>query len=164
MMMRAFIGLGGKLGDVRTYIDGALEALAALPHTSVQARSRLYRTPPWGMRQQPPFINAAAQIETALPPLTLLDALLAIERGAGRQRSGARWGPRTLDLDLLLYGDRHIDMPDLKVPHPRLAQRAFVLLPLHDLAPQRLVPGQGVVAALLAAVDTRGCHILGDGA
>jgi 2-amino-4-hydroxy-6-hydroxymethyldihydropteridine diphosphokinase len=135
-------------------------ALAALPHTTLRARSRLYRTPPWGVTEQPDFINAAARLETALAPRELLDALLAVETRAGRVR-GARNGPRILDLDLLLYGDHAINEPDLVVPHPRLHERAFVLLPLADIAPDLEVPGQGRVAELLEHVDTAGCVPIG---
>lgn len=159
-MTRTYIGLGGNLGDVRASIGQALVALDALPYTSVLACSTLYRTPPWGLREQPPFINAVASLETDLEPQALLQAMLAIERGAGRVRDGERWGPRTLDLDLLVYGDRRVDVDGLSVPHPRLAERAFVLLPLHDLAPALVVPGVGVVAQLLAGVDTNGCEAL----
>jgi 2-amino-4-hydroxy-6-hydroxymethyldihydropteridine diphosphokinase len=127
----------------------------------VRARSRLYRTPPWGILEQPDFVNAAARLETALAPRQLLDALLAIEAAAGRVR-GVTNGPRTLDLDLLLYGDQVIAVPGLVVPHPRLHQRAFVLLPLADVAPELEVPGQGRVAELLERVDTAGCVALAD--
>lgn len=156
-MARAFVALGGNLGDTRTYLRQALDALARLPHTRLLAVSRFYRTPPWGVREQPAFLNAAAELQTDLAPHALLDALLDIERAAGRIRDGERWGPRTLDLDLL-----HVDgivMHDarLTLPHPRIAERAFVLLPLAELAPGLALAGQGRIDALLAAVDTAGC-------
>jgi len=156
-MARAFVALGGNLGDTRGYLRQALDALAQLPQSRLLAVSRFYRTPPWGVREQPAFLNAAAELETDLAPHALLEALLEIERAAGRVREGERWGPRTLDLDLL-----HVDgvvMHDarLTLPHPRIAERAFVLLPLAELAPGLELPGQGRVAALLAAVDTAGC-------
>lgn len=155
----AFVALGSNLGDPRAQVELGLVALAALPHTTLRARSRLYRTPPWGIVDQPDFVNAAAGLETALQPRQLLDALLAIEARAGRVR-GVRNGPRTLDLDLLLYGDQVIATPDLTVPHPRLHERAFVLLPLADIAPDLDVSGQGRVSDLLARVDTEGCLLL----
>lgn len=156
-MTRAFVALGGNLGDTRAALRRALDALDALPHTRLVAYSRFYRTPPWGLREQPPFLNAAAELETGLAPHALLDALLEIERGAGRVRDGERWGPRTLDLDLLYMEGAAVDDERLTLPHPRIAERAFVLLPLADLAPGLELPGQGRVEALLAAVDTSDC-------
>lgn len=156
----ACVALGSNLDDPRAQVERGLTALATLSKTRLLVLSRLYRTPPWGMLDQPDFINAAARLETTLAPRELLDALLAIEARAGRVR-GTRNGPRTLDLDLLLYGDRVIDEPDLVVPHPRLHERAFVLLPLADVAPDLEVPGQGRVAELLEHVDTAGCVPIG---
>ena len=158
--MRAYVALGSNLGDSRQHLLSAVEALAALSHTQVIARSRIYRTPPWGVLDQPDFLNAAVALETALEPYDLLDALLAIERAAGRQRSGERWGPRTLDLDLLHVVGRTVNEARLSLPHPHIADRAFVLLPLHDVAPDLEIPGQGKVADLLRAVDTQGCQPL----
>jgi len=155
--MRAYVALGSNLGDSRQQLLDAIEALAGLPHTKVVARSRIYRTPPWGVLDQPDFHNAAVALETALEPCDLLDALLAIERAAGRQRGGERWGPRTLDLDLLHVAGRTMNSPRLTLPHPHIAERAFVLLPLGDLAPELNIPGQGRVADLLGSVDTQGC-------
>ena len=152
----ACVALGSNLDDPRAQVERGFVALAALPQTTLSARSRLYRTKPWGVADQPDFINAAARLETALAPRALLDALLAIEAGAGRVR-GARNGPRILDLDLLLYGDRIIDEPDFVLPHPRLHERAFVLLPLTDVASGLEIPGHGRVADLLARLDTVGC-------
>jgi 2-amino-4-hydroxy-6-hydroxymethyldihydropteridine diphosphokinase len=160
-MVTACVALGSNLDNPRARVERGFEALAALPDTVVRARSRLYRTPPWGILEQPDFVNAAARLETALAPRQLLDALLAIEAAAGRVR-GVTNGPRTLDLDLLLYGDQVIAVPGLVVPHPRLHQRAFVLLPLADVAPELEVPGQGRVAELLERVDTAGCVALAD--
>lgn len=156
--VRAFVGLGGNVGEVAAALRAALEALDALPGTRLLQASRVYRTPAWGMEQQPDFLNAVAMLETALAPRALLDALLAIERVHGRERDagGQRWGPRTLDLDLLLHGDAVIDEPGLSLPHPQLHRRGFVLLPLAELAPDVEVPGLGRVDALLAAVDTGG--------
>lgn len=155
--MRAYVALGSNLGDSRQHLLDAIEALAALPHTEVTARSRIYRTPPWGVTDQPDFLNAVVALETALEPHDLLDALLAIERAAGRQRNGERWGPRTLDLDLLHVADRTVNDERLTLPHPHIADRAFVLLPLYDVAPDLEIPGQGRVADLLRGVDTQGC-------
>ena len=140
----AFIALGANLGDAQAAVRGALVALAGLPETRLSAQSRLYRTAPHEAAG-PDFINAVARLETCLSAPQLLDALQAIENEAGRQRPYAH-APRTLDLDILLYGDAHIDSPRLTVPHPRMQDRAFVLYPLADIAPQR------VAAAALAAV------------
>lgn len=155
----AYVALGSNLDDPRAQVEHAFAALACLPNTTLQARSRLYRTAPWGYAAQPDFINAVAMLHTALTPRALLDALLAIETAAGRQRGIAN-GPRTLDLDLLLYGDAVIDEAGLVIPHPRLGQRAFVLLPLADIAPTLDIPGQGRVAELLARVDAAGCSAI----
>ena len=140
----AFVALGGNLGDAQACVRWALDALATLPQTRLSARSRLYRTAPHEA-SGPDFINAVARIETGLSVPQLLDALQALENEAGRQRPYVN-APRTLDLDILLYGDARIDSPRLTVPHPRMQGRAFVLYPLADIAPER------VPAAALAAV------------
>lgn len=158
--MRAYVALGSNLGDSRQQLLDAIKDLAELPHTRLLARSRLYRTPPWGMHDQPDFLNAAVALETSLQPHDLLDALLEIEHAAGRQRNGERWGPRTLDLDLLHVAGKTISDDRLTLPHPHIAERAFVLLPLSELAPDLEIPGQGRVADLLRAVDTQGCQAL----
>lgn len=155
-MTEAYIALGSNLGNARGHVLGAFDALARLPGTQLLAHSPLYLTPPWGMLEQPPFVNAVARIGTTLFPLALLDALLAIERAAGRMRDGERWGPRTLDLDILHMDGVEVDDDRLSLPHPRIRDRAFVLLPLNDLAPDLELPGQGRVADLLAALDTAG--------
>lgn len=159
-MTAAYVALGSNLGDSRRYLSEAIEAMARLPGTTVTARSRLYRTPPWGMLEQPEFLNAAVQLDTGLSADELLHALLAIERAAGRSREGERWGPRTLDLDLLHMDGVRSAGERLTLPHPRIAERAFVLLPLADLAPALELPGQGRVADLLAALDHSGCEAL----
>jgi 2-amino-4-hydroxy-6-hydroxymethyldihydropteridine diphosphokinase len=156
----ALIGLGGNLGEVRERLDAAIDRLDAEPGLAVTARSRYYRTAPWGNVEQPDFVNAAVAVSTTLEPLALLDVLLATERAFGRVRDGERWGPRTLDLDLLAYGDRVIDDSRLSVPHPRIAERAFVLLPLADIAADAMLPGLGRVDRLLAGIDTAGCATL----
>ncbi|UPG93164.1 2-amino-4-hydroxy-6-hydroxymethyldihydropteridine diphosphokinase [Luteibacter aegosomatissinici] len=157
MSVVALIGLGGNLGDVRSRLGAAIDALDGTPGIRVVARSRFYRTPPWGNLDQPDFINAAIAVETSLDAHGLLDALLATERSFGRVRDGERWGPRTLDLDLLAYGDTVIHDERLVVPHPRIPERAFVLLPLADIAPGAMLAGQGKVADLLAGVDSAEC-------
>jgi 2-amino-4-hydroxy-6-hydroxymethyldihydropteridine diphosphokinase len=159
---RAYVALGSNLGDSCRHLREAIEALRDLPDTAVLACSRFYLTPPWGLRNQPPFVNAAVMLETALAPHALLDALLAIERHHGRRRDGERWGPRTLDLDLLHVDGVTLHDERLALPHPRIGERAFVLLPLHELAPTLVLPGQGTVADLLAAVDTAGCEVMVD--
>jgi 2-amino-4-hydroxy-6-hydroxymethyldihydropteridine diphosphokinase len=158
--MRAYVALGSNLGDSRQHLLDAIEALAALPQTAVTARSRIYRTPPWGVTDQPDFLNAVVALETPLPPHDLLDALLVIERAAGRQRNGERWGPRTLDLDLLHVAGQTVNDERLTLPHPHIADRAFVLLPLNDVAPELDIPGQGKVVELLRNVDAQGCTAL----
>ncbi len=159
-MTVAFIALGSNLGDAQGQVLGAFGALDALPQTRLLARSALYLTPPWGVLDQPAFINAVAQIDTGLTPHQLLDALLKVERDAGRVRDGERWGPRTLDLDVLHMDGVVLSDDRLTLPHPRMAERAFVLLPLNDLAPTLALPGTGKVADLLAAIETTGCERL----
>ena len=159
-MVRAFVALGSNLGDTQAHLRLALEALARLPQTRLVAQSRLYRTPPWGVLDQPPVLNAAVELETALAPHALLDELSAIEQAAGRLREGERWGPRTLDLDLLHVDGVVLNDARLTLPHPRIAERAFVLLPLAELAPELDLPGQGRVASLLDAIDKHGCNVL----
>jgi 2-amino-4-hydroxy-6-hydroxymethyldihydropteridine diphosphokinase len=153
-MARAFVGLGSNLGDREETLDLAVEALRALPETAVRAISAFRDTAPVGIVDQPRFLNGAVELETRLDPRALLDALLGIERSLGRDRTGVpTGGPRTLDLDLLLYGEAEIDEPGLVVPHPRLAERRFVLEPLSELDPALEVPKRGEVEALLAKLD-----------
>ncbi len=152
--MRAYIGLGSNLEDPKGQILRALEALKGLPATRLAGCSRLYRNPPLGP-PQPDYVNAVAALETGLSPWALLQRLQAIERAQGRRR-GARFGPRTLDLDILVYGDLVMDHPHLTLPHPRLKERDFVLYPLAELAPGLEVPGQGRVATLKARCPDRG--------
>ena len=157
----AAIGLGANLGDAAATLRDALLAIDGLPQTRLLRASPLYRTAAWGNTDQPDFVNAAALVETVLSPRALLDALLDLERRFGRRReAGPQWGPRVLDLDLLLHGSRVVDEPGLRVPHPHLHERAFALLPLAQVAPDMEVPGRGPVRALLAAVDIRGCERL----
>ena len=160
-MTLAAIGLGANLGDAAATLREAIAELARLPRTELLRASRLYRTPAWGVTEQPDFINAVALVETTLSPRDLLDALLAIERSFGRTRlDGERWGPRTLDLDLLLHGDATIDEPGLRVPHPHLHERAFALLPLAEIAPESEIPGIGMVGKLAAGMAVDGIEAL----
>ena len=151
----AYIGLGANLGDASATIELAISALAAITLTQLRTRSALFRTAPLGYTAQPDFINAVAGVATTLAPIPLLDALLDIERQFGRQRSFAN-APRTLDLDLLLYGNERIATSRLTVPHPRLHERAFVLVPLADVAPMLEIPGLGRVSELLATLSAPG--------
>lgn len=151
MSVLAGIGLGSNLGDPARQLAAAFTALAQLPGTRLLARSALYASPPLGPPDQPEYLNAAALLSTESGPRELLDALLHIEQTQGRVRDGSRWGPRTLDLDLLFHGDARLDEPGLHLPHPQLAARRFVLQPLADIAPAQLIPGLGRVDALLAA-------------
>lgn len=152
---RVFVGLGSNLDDPKRQIETAVVALHALASTRVVRCSRLYRTTPLGYADQPEFVNAVAELETALEPQALMRELLALERVHHRVR-GPRNGPRTLDLDLLLYDEIEMTEPGLTLPHPRMHERAFVLVPLNDLAPQANVPGRGRASALLGHVDTQG--------
>ncbi len=158
-MTLAYVALGSNLGDPRQQVLDAVAALAGLPETRLLRRSALYRTPPWGVLQQPSFINAAVEIDTGLSPPALLQALLAIEQRAGRVRA-ERNGPRILDLDVLHVDGVQLDSPELTLPHPRMADRAFVLLPLNDVAPGLTLPGLGTVAELLVRIDPAGCERL----
>jgi 2-amino-4-hydroxy-6-hydroxymethyldihydropteridine diphosphokinase len=145
---RAFVGLGANLGDREAAIRRAAELIGAT------RLSTIIETEPWGYANQPPFLNAVAEVDTQLPARELLAQLLDVERRLGRERVGPRWGPRRIDLDLLLFGDEVIDEPGLEVPHPRMAERAFVLEPLAELAPAQEIPGLGTVQALLAGLQS----------
>ena len=144
---RAYVGVGSNLDGPVDRVRQALDALARLPGTALRAASALYRNPPMGPTDQPYYVNAVAELDTELDARSLLAGMQAIEAGHGRLRK-RRWGPRTLDLDLLLLGDRRSDTPDLKLPHPGVADRAFVLVPLAEIAPDLEIPGFGAVAAL----------------
>ncbi len=147
--MRAYVGLGGNLGDRRSYLQRAIDCLARDPDVRVAAVSAFRETDPVGYRDQPRFLNAVAALETELGPRDLLERLLAVERALGRDRRGPRFGPRTIDLDLLVYADAEIDEPGLVVPHPRLAERRFVLEPLAEIAPDLALPDGRRVRDLL---------------
>lgn len=148
--VRACIGLGANLGEPRAALASAIDALATLPHARLVAVSPIYRSAPIDAAG-PDFFNAVVLLSTTLAPLALLGELQRIERAHGRER-GHRNAPRTLDLDLLLYGDERIDVPGLTVPHPRLHERAFVLRPLADLLPDAVIPGLGPIAPWLPGV------------
>jgi len=147
--VEAYVGLGSNLDEPVTQVRSGIEALAALPRTRIDRCSSLYRTAPIGYAAQADFINAVCRIRTRLAAAELMERLLEIERRHGRVRIGPANGPRTLDLDLLLYGDWVSDAPSVTVPHPRLHTRAFVLVPLHEIAPALVIPGRGRVADLL---------------
>jgi 2-amino-4-hydroxy-6-hydroxymethyldihydropteridine diphosphokinase len=154
--------LGANLGDASATVQAALQALDALPDTRLLRASRLYRTPAWGKTDQPEFVNAAAVLDTQLDARALLDAMLSIERDFGRDRNAIeRWSARTLDLDLLLYGEDRIDEPGLHVPHPHLHERAFALVPLVEIAPDVVIPGHGRAADIVAAMVTGDIQALG---
>ncbi len=160
MSVRAFIGIGSNLDDPAWQVRTAIEQLKALPSVAFAAASSLYRNPPMGPVEQPDYVNAVAAMDTALSASALLAELQRLEAAAGRQRNGLRWGPRPLDLDLLLYGDEIIRTEALSVPHPGIPERAFVLYPLAEIAPDAVVPGMGAVGDLLAAVSDDALEVL----
>ena len=151
-MVEAAIALGSNIGDKANNIDRAVAMLDAVAGIRVTARSRDFRTAPWGITDQDWFVNAAVLVETSLAPRALLEVCLDIEARLGRVR-GLRWGPRLIDLDVLIYGNREIDEPGLTVPHPRMMERAFVLAPLADLMPERRIGGRRIDEALAALDD-----------
>lgn len=142
-MASVLIALGGNVGDVRTTFTKAIANICGMTQAALTARSSDYRTPPWGDEQQEPFINACIEIETGLDPHALLFTLHKIEKKFGRDRAQERhWGPRTLDLDIIAYDNVQLNKPELTLPHPRLFERAFVLVPLAEIVPDRLIAGQ----------------------
>lgn len=159
-MVLACIGLGSNLADPLAQVHQAFDELADLPDSRFVARSPVYRSRPLGPSGQPDYINAVAAVETALSPRTLLARLQQIEHAHGRQRGGPRWGPRELDLDILLYGQLQQSGPELTIPHPELARRNFVVVPLHDILPALEVPGTGPVAGLRRQLDMTGLECL----
>jgi 2-amino-4-hydroxy-6-hydroxymethyldihydropteridine diphosphokinase len=161
-MADAIIALGGNVGDVRSTFAKAIAHICGIAQAALLARSSDYLTPPWGEEDQPRFINACIEIETGLDPHALLFTLHKIEQKFGRDRAKEqRWGPRTLDLDLIAYDDVKLDKPELTLPHPRLFERAFVLAPLAEIAPERVIAGQRVRDAL-AKLSTDGIERLPD--
>lgn len=165
-LVNACIGIGANLGHPLDAVRHGMQALEALPSSRVLATSRLYRTPAWGRLDQPDYINAAVVLQTGLAAQALLEHLLQIERKAGRKRgaeiASMRWGPRVLDLDILLFGEQTINEQGLRVPHPHLYERAFALVPLAEIAPNAMFPGHGSVAAALRLVDVGGVEAVGD--
>lgn len=155
-VVRVYIGIGSNLGEPRAQVEKALQSLQLLSVNGEFTASPLYQTTPTGPQDQPDFINAVAGFLTLLSAQDLLQALKAIENSQGRQRDGVRWGPRTLDLDLLLYGNESIDMDELTVPHPRIRERAFVMVPLFDVAPDVSIPGQNDLQVLMKKVSREG--------
>jgi 2-amino-4-hydroxy-6-hydroxymethyldihydropteridine diphosphokinase len=151
-VVTAFIALGSNIDGPEQQIGRGLSEIGALPQTRLARVSSLYRSAPVGYRNQPDFINAVAAVETTLAPRALLDHLLAIERAHGRVREFPN-APRTLDLDIILYGARALQEPGLAIPHPRMHERAFVIVPLVEIAPDATVPGRGRAGDLLAGVD-----------
>lgn len=140
-MTVAVLGLGGNIGDTRGLMAKAIDRLAKNHAIELKSVSALYHTPPWGKTDQPPFLNAAVRIETTLSPSALLKTVLRVEQELGRERA-ERWGPRTIDIDILLYGTVAVDEPGLRIPHPRLKERAFALAPLVDVMPDADVSGR----------------------
>ena len=156
-MSLAYVALGSNLEDPVHQVLAAMDALARMPRTRLLQRSHLYRTPPWGDTEQPAFVNAAVELDTLLEPYALLETLLAMERQAGRVRGRAN-GPRILDLDLLHVAGVECHDERLTLPHPRMPERAFVLLPLHDIAPGLPLAAARTVAQQLALLDLSGCE------
>ena len=161
--MKSWLGLGSNLDQPVAQLRNALIRLEKAAGIEVLRRSSFYRTPPWGDAQQGDFINAVVQIDTGLEPLPLLRVLQSIEDGMGRQRSPRRWGPRLIDIDLLLYADQTFRTPELVLPHPRMWERAFVLLPIFELDEMLEIPGYGTVRTLLGELDISGISRLEEG-
>jgi len=151
--VKAWIGLGGNREDSAALLARALSQLEGMPEIRLLRQSRCYRSPPWGLTGQPDFVNAVAELETALAPTALLHLLLNLERELGRERSGERWGPRCIDLDLLTYEGVMLQSDELVLPHPRMHLRAFVLVPLLEVEPDFDIPGLGPAAHWLQRLD-----------
>ena len=159
-MANALLALGGNVGDVQATLDRAEALLCEGSDLRIVSRSSDYRTPPWGVTDQPPFVNRCVAVETTLPPLALLDRVQAVERTLGRDRTREqRWGPRTADIDILAYDDLVLDDPRLTLPHPRMFERGFVLVPLSEIAGERIIGGLRIKDAL-AKVDQTGIEKL----
>jgi 2-amino-4-hydroxy-6-hydroxymethyldihydropteridine diphosphokinase len=159
-MAEALVALGGNVGDVRATLERAIAAFCDGERVRLLARSSDYRTPPWGVEDQPAFVNLCIAVETALSPRMLLERAQAVERMLGRERAKERrWGPRPIDIDLIAYDDLTVDEADLKLPHPRLFERAFVLVPLAEIAPERAIADIRVRDAL-ARLDIAGVEKL----
>ena len=159
-MPEAFLGFGGNIGDARGVVDEAVHQFCDGVAVRLIARSSDYRTSPWGVIDQPPFINLCLRVETSLPPRALLERALSVEANFGRNRARERrWGPRAVDIDILAYDNLVVDEPGLRLPHPRLAERGFVLAPLNEIAPDLEIGGE-TVRALAARVDKTGIERL----
>jgi len=159
-MTQALLALGGNIGDSRTLLDRAIALLCDGQEVRLTARSSEYRTPPWGFKYQPPFVNLCIAVDTTLAPLQLLERAQAVELRLGRDRAHEkRNGPRTADIDIIAYGDETLDTAQLKLPHPRLFERAFVLVPLAEIAPERTIAGVRVADAA-AKIDRAGIEKL----
>lgn len=156
MQEKVYVGVGSNLNDPVSQVITAISQLAQLPHTNLVCRSSLYRSLPMGPQDQPNYVNAVVLLVTDLEPLGLLDELQALEERHGRKRTGERWGPRTLDLDILMYGENIINSDRLVVPHPGLHERPFVLYPLHEIAPEIAVPEKGKIVSLLTRCPEQG--------
>jgi len=159
-MTRVYLGIGSNLQQPIHQVQQAITSLASLPESQFIARSRLYRSAPMGPQDQPEYINSVAVLDTNLTAFNLLRLLQGIEQAQGRTRDGIHWGPRTLDLDLLLFGEECINQPELQVPHPGLHERNFVLYPLYEVAPDLVIPGWGSLAGLLAQCPANGLEPL----
>lgn len=154
--MLAWLGLGANLQQPLAQLNESIQRISHTPGVAVLQVSSFYKTPPWGDEDQPDFINAVVRIETSLAPIELLHHMQSIETDMGRVRKGRRWGPRLIDIDVLLYADQSIDSKELSLPHPRMHQRAFVLLPLCELEPEIEIPGRGRAGSLLAGLSSDG--------
>ncbi len=158
--VRVYIGLGSNLDRPGQQVRQALNELARFPRSQLVARSSLYLSPPVGPQDQPDYVNAVAALDTELTPRRLLQALLATEHAHGRTRGPSRWGPRPLDLDILLYGDLQCHDSELSIPHPEMAHRAFVLIPLSEIAPEVVIPGVGRVRDLVKGLSRSSLTVL----
>ncbi|MGW8247053.1 MAG: 2-amino-4-hydroxy-6-hydroxymethyldihydropteridine diphosphokinase [Acidiferrobacterales bacterium] len=162
-MVQAFIGLGSNQGNAVKNVCNAIGELGQIAGTRLGHCSSLYRSAPVGYLDQPDFVNAVCQVDTSSPAPVLLEQLQRLEQKAGRRRDGVRWGPRTLDLDILLYDDAVLDTDSLVVPHPRMHERAFVLYPLQEIAPELRIPGIGSLDELVALCADQDCERLVEG-
>ena len=160
--MEAWLGLGSNLQQPVAQLQQALKRLGETTGLEILKTSSFYRTPPWGDEQQDDFINSVVQIETSLDPVALLGKLQSVENVMGRRRGGRRWGPRIIDIDLLLYGDQQYQSDELEVPHPHMHKRAFVLVPLAELDANLEIPGRGAIGKFLQQLDCSGISRLGD--
>ena len=161
--MKSWLGLGSNMQQPVSQVQQAIKRLGGAEGIEIFGISSFYRTTPWGDEQQDDFINAVVQVETSLDPVSLLSVLQSIENVMGRQRSARRWGPRLIDIDLLLYGARRYHSAELEIPHPRMHERAFVLMPLAELNADLEIPGRGKVGGLLQHLDCSGVSRLVDG-